>query len=72
MSDGRSDPELRYREGFEEGAWALYRALKDHLPPGNATHDWLTRSIEPWRLTAQQAASSGKPVTRLPPPPYKV
>jgi hypothetical protein len=66
MEAWKSDPEAQYRRGFEEGAWALYRAAQNLLP-GDANisvRQWLSQ-LDQWRLESHQ---SGRRATLVPPP----
>lgn len=71
MAAWKANPEVRYREGYEEGALALFRQIEHILPTVTAqlAVAWLEQKLEPWRLEAQRvAASGGTPVPVLPPP----
>jgi hypothetical protein len=70
MGDPKSDPEAQYRQGFEHGAWEVYRVLMQFLPSqvANPVQEWLERKIEPWRLEAYYTASKDKPVAEVTPP----
>jgi hypothetical protein len=70
MSDPKGNPEVQYRQGFEHGAWEVYRELMQFLPSKIAApvQEWLEHRIEPWRLNAYQAALEGKPVREITPP----
>ena len=70
MGDWKENPEVRYREGYEEGAWALYREVEKFLPTpvANSVVMWLQEQLEPWRIKAQEsAAAGGHPAKILPP-----
>jgi hypothetical protein len=64
------NPEVRYREGYEEGAWALFRTLDQHLSrvTANEVLTWLNDKIGPWRVNAQAKAIQGLDTPEIHPP----
>ena len=58
------DPEMSYRRGYEHGAWELFHAIEDHLPPSirEEAKTWIQRDIRTWRvanLTGNAVRSAG-------------
>jgi hypothetical protein len=70
MGDPKTNPEAQYRQGFEHGAWELYRELMQFLPLqiANPVQEWLEHKIEPWRQEAYHAAVADKPLEEITPP----
>jgi hypothetical protein len=70
MDEWKANPEYRYRDGYEEGAWTLFRAIEGHLPTASANLvvAWLQEKIEPWRNEAQTAAMTGSNPPKILPP----
>ena len=66
--------EVRYRQGFEEGATALFLALKDVIPAHCRNHaaEWLEKEIEPWRQEAQRLAAKEETIPRAFPRPLAI
>lgn len=74
MAGKMEGPEARYREGYEEGAWALFKELERFLPTCVAEDAlaWLENQIGPWRLDAQRAAVDGADTPNVLPPPVRI
>jgi hypothetical protein len=64
------NPEVRYREGYEEGAWALFTALEHRLSLAatKEVRSWLRDRIEPWRADARQKNAQGIDTPEVTPP----
>ena len=65
------DPETQYRVGYEEGAWALLRALEGRLPsdayPADETRGFRT-SARCRRVAARVEVARGRSPTKVLPP----
>ena len=70
MENWKNHSEVRYREGYEEGAWALYHHVQNTLSPAAADHllRWLEKEVGKCRLTAQQKAAGDKHLEKVLPP----
>jgi hypothetical protein len=70
MEDWKEHPEVRYREGYEEGAWALFNELRESLPleTTQSILDWLTKELEPWRMKAQRRVAAHRILQKTLPP----
>ena len=68
-----SNAEVRYREGYKEGAQELLRGIEQFLPVpvSNDVYEWLEQSIENWLLSAKKIAEEGNIAPSLPPPPFR-
>jgi hypothetical protein len=69
MIDWQSDPELRYRHGYEEGAWAAFRAVEHAIPKvlADQVRNWLERDLESWRINGRELAKVGSLTKVIPP-----
>ncbi len=74
MDEWKANSEFRYREGYEEGAWALFRAIEQSLPTiaANLVVTWLQEKIGPWQMEARNIARAGDDPPRILPPPLSV
>jgi hypothetical protein len=65
----KNDPEAQYRAGYEEGAWALLKAIESQLPADalRAIEQW-TGELDSWRLESRQEVASGKKPAKVSPP----
>jgi hypothetical protein len=70
MSDPKKHPEARYRQGYEDGAWEVYRALRKFLPDGLTfpALEWLEHRVGPWRIEAHVKVTKDEPVAEITPP----
>jgi hypothetical protein len=70
MVNWKEHPEVRYRERYEKGAWALFNELREGLPLETtlSIHDWLTKELEPWRKKAQHGAAADRVLEKTFPP----
>ena len=59
MADEMHDPEMSYRRGYQQGAWAVLNAIKHGLPVGqnSIVHAWLTEDVQKWRLAGLSGES---------------
>jgi hypothetical protein len=50
----KSDPEMAYRRGYQDGALEMLRAVERFLDPAtrNVAHDWIEHDVNGWRLKA--------------------
>jgi hypothetical protein len=67
------DPEVRYREGFKEGAQALLKGLERFLPTPvcDDAHHWIEEPIELWLASAKEIAATGHTASPLPAPRFQ-
>jgi hypothetical protein len=63
------NPEVRYREGYEEGAYELFCSLRKVLPAKEAkrVEAWLGR-LNKWRVQAQVQSAKGNAPALVRPP----
>ncbi len=64
----RKDPETQYRVGYEEGAWALLRALEGRLPANAAVAMGTWMDLDAWRIAARTEVARGRSPTKVLPP----
>lgn len=72
MIDWKDNPEIRYREGYEQGAEAVLRKLqRSQSPLSHMVESWLNVSVKRWREVSQQDAAGGIRPSKAPPPPLR-
>jgi hypothetical protein len=52
MADEMHDPEMSYRRGYQQGAWAVLNAIKHCLSvhQSSIVHAWIAEDVQKWRL----------------------
>ncbi len=68
-----NNAEVRYREGFKEGARALLRGVEHFLPEpaSNDAHDWLEKAVEKWLSSARDIVKEGNAPPPSSPPTFQ-
>jgi hypothetical protein len=70
--DENDDPEMCYRRGYQQGAYALYDAIAAYLPSDvrDQAQNWVNRELFSWRLKnmrGEQARYDGITADLAPP-----
>jgi hypothetical protein len=62
MAGEYDDPEMSYRRGYYQGAWATFQAVQHVLPsPASAAiRAWIERRVFAWRLENMRGKSGRK------------
>jgi hypothetical protein len=56
MPKEMNDPEMSYRRGFQQGAFAVFDMIEHLLPAREQAilYDWVNRDLHKWRLDAMR------------------
>ena len=59
MQNEMHDPEMSYRRGYQQGAWAVLNAIKHCLPVRQSLimHAWIAEDLQKWRLAGLKGES---------------
>jgi hypothetical protein len=59
MANEFDDPEMSYRRGYHQGAWAVFDLVDEYLPSSisAAVRAWIERDLHKWRLNSTRGES---------------
>jgi hypothetical protein len=73
MADEMDDPEMSYRRGYEQGAFAIFETIEHALPVRERSimYGWLRGEVAKWRKEAMRGTAgreAGKVTAACHPP----